>query len=185
MPVMVFRWMPLKKRVLAVAAVFGRLLFRMRLAGRGAPSTTMIWPSLEPVATSLLPSWSMIETQQTPGLEAAALTAGLRSTWTLAAIPHLWLPRGPQSRRQACRLPRPASFPTSFPRCSRALRLWPVVTYHSPHVQIRLPAAVPRGRCGRPVSPGRLNSALGLGRIRRPVAGRTQTGKGCPVASNC
>ena len=56
MPVMVFRWMPLKKRVLAVAAVFGLLLFRMRLAGRGAPSTTMIWPSLDPVATKRLPS---------------------------------------------------------------------------------------------------------------------------------
>ena len=74
----------MKKRVLAVAAVFGRLLFRMRLAGRGAPSTTMIWPSLEPVATSLLPSWSMIETQQTPERLAAALTAGFLSTWTMA-----------------------------------------------------------------------------------------------------
>ena len=84
MPVMVFRWMPLKKRVRAVAAVFGRLLFRMRDAGRGAPSTTMIWPSELPVATKRLPSWSMIETQQTPGLEAAALTAGFLSTWTMA-----------------------------------------------------------------------------------------------------
>ena len=76
--------MPLKKRVLAVAAVFGRLLFRMRLAGRGAPSTTIICPSDDPVATNRLPSWSMMETQQTPGRLAAALTAGFRSTWTLA-----------------------------------------------------------------------------------------------------
>ena len=113
---MVLRWMPLKNLVRAVAAVFGLLLFRMRLAGRGAPSTTMICPSEEPVATNRLPSWSMMETQQTPALLAAALTAGFRSTWTLAAIPHLWLPRGPQSRRQASRLPRPASFPTSVPR---------------------------------------------------------------------
>ena len=86
---MVLRWMPLKKRVLAVAAVFGRRLFRMRDAGRGAPSTTMIWPSLDPVATKRLPSWSMIDTQQTPGRLAAAETAGLRSTWTLAAIASL------------------------------------------------------------------------------------------------
>jgi len=42
MPVIVFRWMPLKNLVRAVAAVFGLRLFRMRLAGRGAPSTTMI-----------------------------------------------------------------------------------------------------------------------------------------------
>ena len=84
MPVIVFRWMPLKKRVRAVAAVFGRLLFRMRLAGRGAPSTTIIWPSDDPVATKRLPSWSMIETQQTPALLAAALTAGFLSTWTQA-----------------------------------------------------------------------------------------------------
>ena len=73
----------------AVAAVFGLLLFRMRDAGRGAPSTTIIWPSEDPVATNRLPSWSMMETQQTPGRLAAALTAGLRSTWTLAAIASL------------------------------------------------------------------------------------------------
>ena len=95
---------------------FGRLLFRMRLAGRGAPSTTMIWPSEDPVATNRLPSWSMIETQQTPGLLAAALTAGFRSTWTMAIhSADGWL-RAPRSRRQASRLPRPASFPTSVPR---------------------------------------------------------------------
>ena len=55
-----------------------------RLAGRGAPSTTMICPSDDPVATNRLPSWSMIETQQTPALLAAALTAGFLRTWTAA-----------------------------------------------------------------------------------------------------
>ena len=116
MPVIVLRWMPLKNLVRAVAAVFGLLLFRMREAGRGAPSTTMIWPSLEPVATSLLPSWSMIETQQTPERLAAALTAGFLSTWTMAISSADGCPEGLSrgDRRPGCLVRR------RFPRLSRA-----------------------------------------------------------------